>query len=126
EPQAEARGGSPAPRAPRPPAPRAPVPPSGHLPAVLTTPPLGSTPLRGAPYDISDPPARMGAVSPASRPPGSRLLGRLHLPQLLLQVGDLVAQPGRQLELQLLGGGPHLGVGLVGAGGGGAGGSGAQ
>src|SRR5690625_1839887 len=44
---------------------------------------------------------------------GAVLLGRLHLPELLLEVGDLVAQAGRELELQLLGGGEHLRVELL-------------
>lgn len=36
-------------------------------------------------------------------------VGLHHLPQLLLEVGYLITQPGRELELQIGRGGMHLG-----------------
>ena len=38
---------------------------------------------------------------------------RVHPSELLLELGDLVAEPGRELELQLGGGRPHLVVELL-------------
>src|SRR5690606_6819374 len=54
-----------------------------------------------------------GTVAAVSRPRRAHPEGELrrgggHLPQLLLEVGDLVPQPGRELELELLGGRVHL------------------
>src|SRR5690606_21778970 len=42
------------------------------------------------------------------RPPASADAGGVHAAQLLLQVGDLVAEPGGELELQVAGRGEHL------------------
>ena len=68
--------------------------------SVMTMPPRGNTPLQ-RPVCQADPPAE----SPSRRPrPGRTLelpVGLDHLPQLLLQLGDLVAQPGGDLELQV-------------------------
>ena len=67
----------------------------------------GSTPLRvvGASLTARRPARPAPGVASTTR----RSARRAHGAQLLLQVPDLVAQPGRQLEVQVLGGGVHLG-----------------
>lgn len=60
-------------------------------------------------------PARGGAprqphAQPTPRQPraGSNVSGGVHAPQLALEFGNLVAQPRRELELELLRGEQHL------------------
>src|SRR5665647_1141105 len=63
----------------------------------MTRTPRGDTPLRGAPLSLS--PADK-LKSRAERQPASGR-GGSHLPQLLLEVAELIAQPGGQLEVQV-------------------------
>ena len=74
-------------------------------PAVMTTSPRG---------EYSPPPPSLSqGRAPCHILRGSAHAGSVHAPKLLLELGDLVAQPRGQLELQLRRGRVHLVVELL-------------
>src|SRR5680860_1295349 len=86
-----------------------PTPPPSPRKAKIFSPTFATTsPSQGSSCHAPGLSRQYASSAPSSISPPSGVPGTLHPAQLLLQVADLVAQSGGELELKLAGGGVHL------------------